>query len=440
MQVSVGFGRENITPDFPVLLAGGGYSKRISTNLLDALFVSCIAFTDADGSTALIASQDLLGTYDGYTLPAREAVAKATGIPFDRIFFSASHTHSGPTLNQTAPGGPEMLELYFDKIVKAALAALADRSEAEFLAGSTQAPGMTFVRRYKLADGTYEGASGNTTTCTTRVDHAYPSDETVQLLRICRKDKADILFVNLGAHATFNGATSKTNLSSDFPHALRQRVEAESGCLCAYFMSAAGDQTPTTRLEWDNHGLDHRQYGDRIGQLVLQALPTLTPVAGGKVRANREVCTVKTNKRDMDKLELATQVWNYFDENGFKVGNPYAHEKGFASVYEARAIMTHAQLPDTKDIAVHAMAVGDVSFAFASYEMYSENGRFVRENTPFPFTFVITQANGGNGYLQSKMGYFINCYEAYASNVAEGTGEQVADLFVEMLKKLKDDC
>ena len=438
--LKVGFGRACITPDFPVCLAGGGLPTRLQTKVLEDVYVTCIAFTDEAGQQALLFTQDLVCTLDSATHPVRQKLVEATGIPGEYIQFSATHTHSAPTTYPGGHGREEFMAIYEPAVLQAAKEALADQSEATALAGQTQAKGMTFVRRYKLADGTYEGASGNTSTCKELVEHAYPSDETVQMIRFVRKDKKDILLCNLGAHATFNGATSKTGLSADFPSAIRDCIEARQGCLVAYFISAAGDQTPNSRMKSDNHGLNYRQYGDRIGQLICEAMPKLQPIQTGEIKVNSGVRTVPTNRVNLHRLEDAKAVWQLFREVGFKESNPVAHAQGFASVYEAFAIVRHADLPESMDIGVNAMAMGDVAFIFASYEMYGDNARFVRENSCYPMTFVTSLANGNNGYLPSEVGYEINCYEAYASNVGRGAGELMADLFVQLLQEMKEDA
>jgi len=437
--LKVGFGRACITPDFPVCLAGGGYPKRLQTKVLEDVYVTCVALTDENEKTTLLFTQDLVATVDSTTAEARRQVEEATGIPGGLIQFTSTHTHSAPTVYPGGYGYEEFMEIYYPAVVQAAREALADREKAAVLAGQTRAKGLTFVRRYKLADGTYEGASGNTSTCKELVAHAYPSDETVQMIRFVRQGKKDVLLCNLGAHATFNGATSLTGLSADFPSAIRDCIEARQGCLVAYFIAAAGDQTPNSRMKSDNHGLNYRQYGDRIGQLICEAMPTLKPVRAGNIQSSSGVCTVPTNRDNLHRLEDAKKVWQLFREVGFKESNPVAHQNGFASVYEAFAIVRHADLPETKEIGVNALAIGDFAIIFASYEMYSDNARFVREHSPYGMTFVTSCANGNNGYLPSDMGYEIGCYEAYASNVGRGAGEQLVEQFLQLLNQMKEE-
>ena len=107
--LQVGFGRVCITPDFPVCLAGGGHSKRIFTNVLEDIYVTCVALTDETGSTALVLSQDLVSSGDPYMTPTRQSVSEATGVPFDHIFLSSTHTHSAPTPYPNGAGNEEFI-------------------------------------------------------------------------------------------------------------------------------------------------------------------------------------------------------------------------------------------------------------------------------------------------------------------------------------------
>ena len=436
--IKVGFGRVCITPDFPVCLVGGGAPQRIHKGVLEDIYVTCVALTDESGTTALLYSQDVVSSMPYMCDLGREAVTKATGVCPEMIQFTATHTHSSAPVYANNEGHERFRdELYIPGLVKAATLAMEDRADATAQAGQFAAKGMTFVRRYKLADGTYEGARGNTSQCKEFADHAYPADETVQVIRFCRQGKKDVLLSNLGAHATFKGATTQMYMSPDFPGAIRDCIEARGTCLVAHFISAAGDQTPNSRMESDDHGLNYRQYGDRIGQMICERLPELKPISTGKLKVIFGDRDLPTNKLDLHRLEDAQYGWELFKKVGFQEATPVVHAMGFASVYECRSIVSHAELPDTKNVRVNALRCGDIAITFSSYEMYSENGAFVRENSPFPMTFITSCANGANGYLPSRRGYEIGCYEAYSANVGCGSGEIMAELFIDLLNQLK---
>ena len=73
--LQVGFGRANITPKEPVWISGGGNPNRISTSFIDYLYVTCVAITDPSGNTYLIFTQDLQGTRESYTGPAKKTIS-----------------------------------------------------------------------------------------------------------------------------------------------------------------------------------------------------------------------------------------------------------------------------------------------------------------------------------------------------------------------------
>ena len=74
--------------------------------------------------------------------------------------------------------------------------------------------------------------------------------------------------------------------------------------------------------------------------------------------------------------------------------------------------------------------------AVAPYEMYDTNGMFIKENSPKKMTFVATCSNGGNGYFPSKLAFQHPGYEVDITKYAEGSAEQLADLYVGMLKDM----
>jgi hypothetical protein len=52
-------------------------------------------------------------------------------------------------------------------------------------------------------------------------------------------------------------------------------------------------------------------------------------------------------------------------------------------------------------------------------------------------TFVLTCANGYNGYFPDERGYSYGCYEAYSSYVNVGTAEKIGEAYINMLKEHK---
>lgn len=433
--LQVGFGREEITPEIPTHLSGGSDANRIHTGVLDRLYVTCIAITDASGNTVLLFTQDLQSTVGAVTDPVIVKVANETGVPAENIFVAATHTHSAPTQQGNWPGVQAFRPIYTNGMIYAAKAAMKDRSAATIQAGSTKADGYVFTRHYLMKDGSYAGSSYGNLQDALIERHTYEADTTVQIINFVRDGKKNVVMMNLGIHPTFNGSAALLNVSADAPSPIRDHIEQNSNSLVAYFMAPAGDQTAESR--YTPHGLDYRAYGKKVGQLVVDALPTLNNVADGNINLKNFDFTANCNHSGMERLEEAKKLYEIFTKQGYAASNPLAKQAGFESIYEARAIVDHSTLPETQDIRLAAMSLGDLSLIFASFEMFGNTGTYIRDNSPYENTFIITQAMDTHSYIPSDIGFEVGCYEAYATKFEQGTAQKIADAFIEALNEFK---
>ena len=439
--LQVGFAREDITPVEPVLLYGGGNPNRVSDNVLDYLYVTCVAVTDKEGSTQLFITQDTCDSNEKFATPAREEISKKTGVPVDNIIISATHTHSGPTMTGEKTGVQEFRNIYNAAIVRVCEKALADRAPASATTGSVDAEGYVFVRRYYLDDGTVQGATGNNSASTIITKHLYDANDTIQMIRFIREDKKDVLMTNIGVHATFNGSTSTKNISADFPMGLRSYVEGrENDLLVAYFISAGGDQTGDSNLPEFRHNLDYIEYGEKLGEFICNALPTLQPVNDGVLKVSNETYSAKTNYADPSKQAEAAALWARFNSGGesFAICEQAAKDAGFAGIYECMAITNRAMQKETRNITVYTVALGELSFVAMPYEMIGSSAADLVTRSPYGAnTFIMTCANGSNGYIPSEFLFDAGTYESYNSYVVRGTAEALVDLALKQLTELK---
>ena len=355
---------------------------------------------------------------------------------------AATHTHSAPAPYQGRTGYAEWQPIYHAAVVNAAKTAMNDRSPATISIGSADATGYTFVRNYVLENGTYAGANYGDFGSSPIKGYTYDGDTEMQMIRFEREGKKAVLLMNLGTHATFNGSTSLLNLSADFPFYMRDYVEKNSDVLTAYFMAAAGDQAPTSRIAEDDHKLDYKGYGEAVGKLIVDKLPEMTAVQPGPIQIARQVITADTNRHSLDRLAEAQETYNAYLQGGYPLSDPLVAKYGFVRVFEARAIVQNSALEDTKDVQLNAMSIGDISFVFAPYEMFCQSGRYIKDNSPFAMTFVATIADepsgvAPSGYIPTEIGYDVYCYEAYSSHFVRGTAETLDKTYVSMLNELK---
>lgn len=440
--LQVGFGRENIMPDNPTAahLGGDDDAFRKATGFIDLLKVTCFALQDETGETVLVYTTDLVGLYGSWINAIRTAISLETEIPENRIVIATTHTHSGVSMTYEWNGLSDYMTLFRKSMVRAAQNALADLSPAEIYYGSSIEDDLVFVRHFKLTDGSVT-SSGVAAGDPSIVGYAAEKDAEMQVVHFKRaaEGKKDVIMMCFNPHSTFNGNIAKTSLSADFPGPLRDYIESQGDYLVGYFIGDGGNQAPTTKYTPDMHGLDYKQYGEELGRRVLNLLPSLTKGEGSQITLNSRTYTGKYNKEKLDLLQQAKEVVEVHEKGGREASDPVAKQYGIYGRTEAYAIVRRASAPDINNMDLRVMALGDdVSFIFAPYEMFSEHGSYMREKTPYKMSFISSCTDGGEGYLPSLAAWEYGCYESYTTNFARGTGEELADTFLDMLTKMKE--
>lgn len=388
--LQVGFARADITPEDSIQL--GGYfnpQNRHSINVLDPLYASCIAVSDKDGNTVLLYQLDLLSSGIDKFAFIRKDISKATGLEMDNIIFCATHTHSGPNLkdSNTQPARDKYLDMLEEVLPAVAQEALADRKPATMATISTETKNLNFVRHYRMNDGSVVGDNFGDAEGKTYVKHVKDVDNEMQLVYFTREGGKDIMVANYQVHPLRTGGPTEGNISSDIIGVMRSVVEPQMDCHMLYFTGASGNVDPTSRITSENFADDYITHGTMMAQEAIFACDRLVSQDTGKVQVlRREVpVTVKGSE---------------------------------------------------KEIRILAVSFGDVALVSAPYEMFDSNGKFIKENSPFNMTIIATCSNGGNGYVAAEWAYEYGGYEVESVGYDKGTGELLADNYVEMLNEL----
>lgn len=435
--LQVGFGRVNITPDYEVQLAGGA-ATRVSSGYQDILYLTCIAFRQGE-ETYIVGTMDFICAEDVFVDPAKAVMSEVTGVPEENILLNATHTHASVAIRSDGSKNVDQYRKdFFEWSRQAAKAAVDDLSEAEVWYGSTQAEGMAWVRHYNMSDGTYAGPNYGSFTSGI-VSHVSEADTELQVIKFVRpaEDKKDVVMMNFPAHATLT--QSSTILSADFPAPAREYIETNTDTLVAYFIAAGGDQVPNSRVASEVFSTDYRVYGQELGRIAVEVMQDMTKLESTGFGYAHRTYTGKYNKEKLDQVDKAKAVqliWQQVGRSSTQ-GAAAAKEHGFSSVYEVSAVLSRANAPETNNMEIKTLAIGDVGFIFAPYEMFGSEAIYIKDHSPYPMTFVITCAEGAEGYLPSLLGWEINCYEAQVSRFERGTAEKVADEFVSMLTEMK---
>ena len=433
--LKAGYGRENITPDHPVGM--GGYSDaetRKSGNVLDYIYTTCVAFQEGE-QTILVYTVDVCGLSDFRMEQIREQVTAYTKIPNENIFIGATHTHSAPAMGYDDAWDATLLKA----CATAAQTAIADLAPVKIETATATLENMNFVRHYLMNDGTYYGSNFGSTASGFKAHALEYPDRQLILLKLDRETKKDILMINWQAHpAAAARQDDYTAVSADFVGHTRSQLENETGMHVAYYTGAAGNTNPRSLIESENikNNTNYREYGKTLAKEISAVLPNLVPLAA-------EDTTLKVTGFDFQAeidhswdhmIKEANEVFDLWKSAGKTEGDKLGATYGFTSVYQARAIRTRYDKPATESRDLRAFRVGPIGFTTGTYEMYSDHAEYVKQNSPFDLTFVIT---GCSGYIGNKASYEYRSYETDTGMFASGTGEKMAEKYVELLNSIK---
>lgn len=360
---SVGFAQANITPNMNVYL--GGFfdpNERLSNEILDPIYATCVAFTDAKGNSALLFCMDLLNTNETIFKPLREEISAETGVPFTNILFTSSHTHSAP--HQANAQNVQSNLLIMDSCKQIAKDALADCKPAQMYGTFIRPEGLNFVRHYVLSDGTYLGKGIGYFPKDQLIGHHHKADNLLQMVKFTREGGKDVIITNWQAHYRSATEINYNGISADYPGIYRKTLEDTLDCHAAFVLGGSGNLNSTSHINGLTTSVDYKEHGRMLAAHAAEAAKNFQPIDLGDI---------------------------YVKENLFQLEG------------------------DSRVLPLYTLGFGDFACAFAPFEIFDTNAKGVREDSKWTYTFYASCSNAGtgNGYLPDAEAFTYSCYEAY---------------------------
>lgn len=441
----VGYARSNISPLEPCPLSGFGSGRnRISNRIMDELYASCIALSDAEGNTALVFSLDQQRPQEEVIAELRTAVTEATGLAADKILFCATHSHSTPDLYMTnMPVIPRYRKLMQEKCAEAAVAALADRKSATFEVGSMDTDRLNFIKHYKQANGHFVGDNFGDEKESPIVDHVSKVYSKMHVIKIVRAGSKDLVICNFRSHPTLTGGTNKLEVSSDFVGPMRDSVEKQLDCDFVFFQGACGNINPRSRIKAENcvPTKDHVLYGSFLANACIKILKTsMSAVAAGKLQTKQinYDCPIDHSRDcDLDKAKEVVDYWHSTAPNYDRAGaKKLALSYDFSSAYHAMAVIGKAKLGQSENVELDVLTIGDqLAFVTAPGELFDSISVEMENRSPFPMSMTLGYANGDRKYFVHGIGYTYRSYESDYARCVPGTSEKIIDMWTDTLRE-----
>ncbi len=447
--LQAGFSRKSIIPETQVHLDGSTVEGRPAGDAIDDITASCIAISNGK-DTILLYTMDLV-FIQSETYKAQNYVSEATGISVDNIIMSGTHTHSAPAVNYKSAA--DYRQQLYDTCTALAQEAIADMSAAEIYFGSAETEGLCYVRHYITADGENYGTHQSVKRMGAILEkHAYEANKTMQVIKFARaaEDKQDIVLMNLGAHPNYvSQNATRLNISADWPGYARTYVEENTDALCAFFLSAAGDQQGSSSVYKSNHdGIKgYINLGNDAGKACVDILNgEMTKAEGTKIQVTIKDFEAASNKENIDNADLIAEAQSIMElsETADTITLQNAIIKSsFESYYHAKSQIERAKAPATRRMQIQALTAGGISMIFAPFEMFGEQSKYITDNSPYGMTFIVTCSENPIGgpmrYMSNINGMDNNYYEGIQMQFERGTAEKLAEIYVDMLTGLKGE-
>ncbi|MCQ2390093.1 MAG: hypothetical protein MJ240_01610 [Kiritimatiellae bacterium] len=437
----VGFSRVDVTPPLGTELSGY-FHKRVSDGVLDTLQANALAFSDGTNK-AVVISVDVI-SLRAYAELYRAGVAKATGLPPEAIFLSATHTHTGPVLGVSHYGdvakdfadANTYVRSLGDRLASAAQLALTDLAPATIAVARGEAKNISFIRRYRMKDGSVRTNPG--------LDNpqiAGPigaADEEVQLVRFDREGREAVALVNFQCHPDTIGGNK---ISADWPREVRETVErALNGVKCVCLNGAQGDTnhicTDSSKNVPRGRNVVFRHMGRKIAGAAIGIWDECVPVNAGAVRYAVSWVRTASNRPKASEIPEARRITELAaagkDSEIPGIGMQKTTNKAWA-----RRVMRLIDGPDFFELPISTIVIGD-ALAFAGFpgEPFTAYGLAVKKGSPYKMTLPACLTNGSYGYLPVASAFAEGGYEARSSFYTEALEKDLVGGQLEQLKRL----
>lgn len=436
----------DITPPIPFRMHGYFY-ERLSTGIKDPLHARAIVLKQGNELAAFVFC-DLVGIPYSETAPARKKASDATGISVEHIAVNGTHTHTGPQFfmaindywheQAVAKQGKDPYDSagyrkeLIDKIASAVVQAKAALAPVEAKSGYAREDRISFNRRFHMKGGSvrFNPAINNPDI----IRPAGPIDPQVGIVTFSKvgAKKPSSAIVSFAMHPDTAGGG--TLYSADYIFALDRRMKKSFG---QDFTTLFGTGTCGDINHRDVHKETQRkaeELGSMLGDTVTNAIEKdeLSPIKQPMLAIRSTKVPAKLQSFSDVDLAKARANMDRLGQRDFP----------FSDAVEACKVMDLARLKriwgDTVPLEVQAFRLDhETAIVTLPSEIFVNLGLAIKAASPFKTTLVVELTNDSVAYIPTKHAFSEGSYEVSNSRVERGTGEQLVEAAIGLLKELE---
>ncbi len=365
---------------------------------------------------------ELTSLGDDYTEEMRKKISDVSGVSFENIFLSASHTFVAPHLKTGKWKGPsespEKDAAFVEFVSSAILSSVRKAMESMqsgrmgFGAGSSN---VNVNRDMLTSKGWWKG---------TNFEAA--SDKTVAVIKFETLDgKLLAFFINYAIQSCIMLESvpldGKVLVSSDLAGATARYVEKQYGdeVVALWNVGAAGDQDPlfvANRHVVDMNGDYSRIDIHEMGYVLIELLGERLGYEAVRVGNGIGKCKADIAMETIHKTVIC---------NGQEI---------FRNIHEMKPSREYEYKPAKPlELPVDIIIVDNVAVIGVRPELVCKTALEIKEASPYKNTVIMTMVNGGAKYLPDAESYDRITYAAMNSMGARGSAELLRDEIISLL-------
>jgi hypothetical protein len=349
--------------------------------------------------------------------PLIKAVTAELHIPATNLIINATHDHNAPGVwNQSGANGKTSYQAIVLKgVLEAVRQANANLQPARVGFGAGKAYVNT-NRDEKIGEGYHMGYAPDG-----------PSDKTVAVLLVTKLSGEPIgVYANYPVHSVVMFRThtkdGQVEVTGDLGGWASKYVEEHfPGAVGLWTMGAAGDQNPLFMANYNQDAPDVVDEGAggwavldeearRVGEAIVKVAKSIQNTSNTAVLWGAETSVTCPGQQRAEPPAP---------------GVPQAGWKAPAHVKMVDG--------DPVTIPLHLLMVNDIAIAGVSGEVYTEIGEYVKQDSAFDRTFMVTMLPNGIGYIPTDKAYLMPSEKAITNRIKPGCAEPaLVDAFKQM--------
>ena len=430
----------DITPTKLPVIVSGSSLERGATEVVDPLHARCLVLDDGRTQIAVVVVDILL-------IPCtmmdqiKQAASEKTGIPVDRMLISATHTHSAPSVYGVLGSDPDEAYAAFlpGKVAEGIERAFENLAPARIGWAMGEDPTNVFCRRFLMKPGTartnpFTGKENDQAQMNpghlnpNAIERTGPADPDVAVVSIQTRDGRPLaLLSNYSTH--YAGAPP---ISADYFAVFCAEIEKRIGAedldppFVAMLSNGTSGDANCHDFTKPRREFDRFTVGRDVADAAFQAYKTIQYYDWVPLVMDEARLTLKVRKPTAEEVEQARPVVDALPD-----GRP----RTWPEIY-ARETVILDQWPDTREIKLQAIRIGQLGITAMPNEVYGSTGLWLKAESPLKPTFNISLANGYAGYLpppdQHPLGGYTT-WRARSSFLEEEAEPKIVGQLLEML-------